>query len=258
MPTIIDHNRAKIISNMSLLSLLCILLAFPCIAIETVVIDPGHPSENGIGAKSPRGFQEIDINWQVACRIRSLLDTGNHLRVILTKSSSAEKVTNRCRAEIANAVSASLMLRIHCDSGHGHGATLYYPSCPGSLGNDHGPTPGICSASAIIASRLQTTLSRFLGARFRVNPLRTDLQTAIGSRQGALTGSIYSKVPVVTIELGYFDNPVDESFLTASETQHILAEALSTSIGESLRGLSGPIVSPRKDQSFPLQENRHE
>ncbi len=203
---------------------------FHCFGLETFVIDPGHPSENGVGARSPRGFREVDLNWQVACHMKSLLALEKQFRIIMTRDSFDETVTNRHRAEIANAASASLMLRIHCDSGHGHGVTLYYPALPGQLGNDRGPSPEVCSASAVLASLVQNHLSQALGASYRVNRVKTDRQTAIGSRQGALTGSIFSHVPVVTIELGYLDNPLDESFLTATPTQNLLSEALAGAI----------------------------
>lgn len=229
-------NHALINTFLITLSIFCFILPVDSTPQSkvTVVIDPGHPSENGIGARSLHGFREIDINWEIASRVRSLLTPGTPFRVLLTGESKNETVTNRRRAEIANAASAALMLRIHCDSGRGHGATLYYPSEAGTLGNVSGPAPEVCSASANLAKRLQTCLSHTLKEHFQVNPIKTDRQTAIGARQGALTGSIFSRVPVVTVELGYLDNPQDERFLTSSATQQLLAEALAASIRETV------------------------
>lgn len=180
----------------------------------------------------------MDINWVVSAALHDALSRNTGFKTILTKQSADELVTNRRRAEIANAASASLMLRIHCDSGRGHGLTMYYPSGPGKLGSDEGPSSEICSASANLAAHLQNVLTRQLEGVYRINPVKTDRQTAIGSRQGALTGSIFSHVPVVTIELGYLDNPTDIHFLTASDSRRLIVEALSEGIREYLGSLS--------------------
>ena len=195
-----------------------------------IVVDPGHPSENGLGAQTKHGVREVDLNWEFSMALHEALSRNSTFQPLLTKRSVEEVVTNRRRAEIANEASASLMVRIHCDSGRGHGLTMYYPSGPGKLGTDEGPPAEVCSASAHLATHLQNVLEKRLEEVFRVNPLRTDRQTAIGSRQGALTGSIFSRVPVVTVELGYLDNPADVAFLTATDTRRLLVEALAEGI----------------------------
>ncbi|MBP7634627.1 N-acetylmuramoyl-L-alanine amidase [Candidatus Ozemobacteraceae bacterium] len=213
-----------------LLSFICYSMSFSKDLPVRVVIDPGHPSENGLGARTKQGIREVDLNWEFSTALRDALSQNNSFQLVLTKQSDAELVTNRRRAEIANEASASLMLRIHCDSGRGHGLTLYYPSDPGKLGADEGPPMEICSASALLAIHIQSILEKRLQGMYQVNPLRTDRQTAIGSRQGALTGSIFSRVPVVTVELGYLDNPVDVAFMTASSSRNLLVEALAEAI----------------------------
>lgn len=215
---------------MFILSLICSSPSFSKEGPVGVVVDPGHPSENGLGARTKQGIREVDLNWEFSTALHEALSRNSTLRTILTKESVEELVTNRRRAEIANEASASFMLRIHCDSGRGHGLTLYYPSGPGKLGADEGPSVEICSASAHLAAHLQYIFEKRLNGVFRVNSLRTDRQTAIGSRQGALTGSIYSRVPIVTVELGYLDNPNDVAFLTATDSRRLLVEALAEAI----------------------------
>jgi len=228
------HQYIDIVKNkIAILSILYLICLVPSLAREVLVIDPGHPSENGIGTKTRAGIREVDINWEVSSRLQELLASDARVACLLTKQSASETVTNRRRAEIANTASASLLLRFHCDSGKGHGMTLYYPAVPGKLGDHYGPPNGVCSASATLANRLTHSLRQRFGARYPVN-LRTDRQTAIGARQGALTGSIFSRVPVITIEMGYLDNPRDVEIILSTSTRELLVEALAASILDTL------------------------
>ncbi len=234
------NNNVNITFILIILSLFCSTESFSKGIPVGVVIDPGHPSENGPGARTKLGIREVDLNWEYSIALYDALSRDSTLQPILTKRSVEELVTNRRRAEIANEASATLMLRIHCDSGRGRGLTMYYPSGPGKLGAVEGPPEENCSASAFLAAHLQNILEKRLEGMYRVNPLRTDRQTAIGSRQGALTGSIFSRVPVVTVELGYLDNPADLAFLTATGSRRLLVEAFA----EGIRTYSGSPSAP--------------
>ena len=44
------------------------------------------------------------------------------------QASEDEHVTNRRRAEIANAARADIMIRLHCDAASGRGFAIYYPT----------------------------------------------------------------------------------------------------------------------------------
>src|SRR5687768_15869973 len=82
-----------------------------------IVIDPGHPSEVGLGTRGKR-VTEVRIVWAVAQHLRRLLERDG-FSVVLTKRTMAQRVTNRRRAEIANDAHASLMVRLHCDAARG-------------------------------------------------------------------------------------------------------------------------------------------
>src|SRR6476620_12252862 len=50
-----------------------------------IVIDPGHPSENGVGA-SGHGVAEVHAAWEVAVRLRdSLVAAGYEVRMTETR-----------------------------------------------------------------------------------------------------------------------------------------------------------------------------
>jgi N-acetylmuramoyl-L-alanine amidase len=75
--------------------------------------------------------------------------------------------------------------------------------------------------------------------------MRTDYQTKVGREQGgALTGSIFSEVPVVTIEMVVLSDAEDAAFIKTEEGQQRMAE----SIADGVTRFVAPerVVSPRK------------
>ena len=117
----------------SLLLPLVLLLALPAaygdngLQGAVICIDPGHTSETSAGTSSKDGkLSERHVNWIEAVRLRTLLaDTG--AKVVMTKASEGEVVTNRRRAEIANEAHADLLLRLHCDAGPQSGFAVVLP-----------------------------------------------------------------------------------------------------------------------------------
>ena len=86
-----------------------------------------------------------------------------------------------------------------------------------------------------------------LGEALRDNGVRTDYQTKVGREQGgALTGSIFSEVPVVTIEMVVLSNPDDAEFIKTEEGQRRMAE----SIADGVARFAAPekVVSPGKSK----------
>jgi N-acetylmuramoyl-L-alanine amidase len=55
-------------------------------------------------------------------------------------------------------------------------------------------------------------------------------KTAVGARQGALTGSFFSEIPVVTVEMVVITQPEGEAFIANEEGQSKMAEAIATGI----------------------------
>jgi len=194
------------------------------------VIDPGHPSEVSAGNTLQNGLREIEVNWDIAVRLRALLAAEPGLTVLLTREQRDALTRNQERAEFANRHQARLMLRLHCDTGKGTGLTLYYPDAPGTTDGRTGPSPEVIAGSRAAAILLQSELETALGGRLRVNPLRTDRQTAVGGKRGALIGSIFSEVPVVTVEMVYLSNASDAAFIGSEAGAVAMARALATGV----------------------------
>lgn len=198
-----------------------------------ICIDPGHPSEVGEGTRGKK-LTEIRAAWQVGKRLETLLIEGGHT-VKLTKNSEKEFVKNRKRAETANAFRADLLVRLHCDSEGGTGFWTYFPDRQGtdSTGK-RGPATDVIAACKALAPVFHRALAAGLKGALRDNGCLPDIRTAVGSKQGALTGSIWSQVPVVLVEMCVLSNPKDEAFLLSEKGQNQMAKALAAGVAAAL------------------------
>jgi len=196
-----------------------------------VAIDPGHPSETSSGC-AHHGTTELQICWEVALKLEELIAKESILSSIKTKQEVNTKVTNRERAEIANKAGAAILVRLHCDSGNGSGYTVYYPDKPGTAQGVTGPNEDVISQSRLAAECMQLGLAKILGSHLKLNPIRTDSITYVGLKQGALTGSIFSRVPAVVVEMVYLSNASDAVFIKDAKGQDLVARGILAGIEE--------------------------
>lgn len=200
----------------------------------TICIDPGHVSEVGAGTRG-RKTTELKVVWEVAVKLQDRL-TAQGYRVVMTKKSLEERVTNTQRAQIANTSKASLFLRLHCDAVGGSGFAVYYPDRQGKAKDGSvGPSASVLSASKPIAQSLHRSLAQGLKGSLADRGLFTDRATLIGGKQGALTGSIFSKVPVVLVEMAVLTNPKDEEFIAGTAGQKLFVSSLEAGIDAALK-----------------------
>ena len=210
-------------------------------ARTVVCIDPGHPSEVASGKNVQNGTSEAHVDWAVASKLRDLLEARGY-EVVLTKGAEDELVRNKDRALVANRARAALMIRLHCDASQERGYAVYYPDRQGRARDGTvGPSQGVIEESrrAAMADDLNDALND--------NGVRTDMQTKVGREQGgALTGSIFSDVPVVTIEMVVLSSPQDAEFIKAEAGQQRMAEA----IADGVMRFVGPTgqAPPRKNE----------
>ena len=191
-----------------------------------VCVDPGHMSETSRGTESRDGkLSELHVNWIVAQRLIALLkDDG--ATVVTTKMRESQVVTNRRRAEIANDAHAKLFLRLHCDSGEQSGLATYYPDRQGTRFGVTGPSPAIIADSRRAAEIFQPAVIAALHGSLRNTGIKGDSKTGVGGRQGALTGSIFSQVPALTVEMCVLTNAHDYKFIRTTAGQAQMAQAL--------------------------------
>jgi len=196
---------------------------------QTICIDPGHPSENGVGTHG-KHISEVHAAWVVALKVQNILEADGY-KVILTKNSEHEVVRNIRRAEIANEAHASFALRLHCDAGTKPGIATYYPAKQGHVGNKTGPSEEVIRASHRAGVIFHKALIQSLDGALEDRGLLTDSETFIGGKQGgALTGSIYSTVPVVLVEMAVLQNEHDDLFISTEDGQNTVAKALAAGV----------------------------
>jgi N-acetylmuramoyl-L-alanine amidase len=200
-----------------------------------VAVDAGHPSENGHGAQSPAGTIESHMTLAVAKKLERLLRERG-ATVVMTRTEIDELVTNRERAEIANRARAHLFVRLHCDARTAAGTATYYPDRQGTTPEGvTGPSDEVIARSEALAKVFHPSLVAAMGSDWNDVGIMGDSRTAVGSRQGALTGSIFSQVPAVTIEMISLRNESDDAFINTDEGQERMARALLAGIEAYLR-----------------------
>ena len=205
------------------------------LAGRIVCIDPGHPSETSPGTKGPSGVTENHINWVIALKLKqALIDRG--AKVVLTKSAENQKVTNRERAEIANKNNSDIMIRLHCDAASHTGFSIYYPDRQGTRYGVTGPAQSVIQASKAVATPFYQGMKSVLNGHLTPRGIHGDSATYIGSRQGALTGSIFSQVPVLTVEMCTLTIASDEQFISSENGQKLMVRALVQGLENCLSG----------------------
>jgi N-acetylmuramoyl-L-alanine amidase len=198
-------------------------------AAPVVCIDPGHPSETSAGNEVQNGTTEVHIVWLVGLKLKTLLEAEG-IRVVMTKAKEEELVTNKQRAMIANGAKADLMMRLHCDASTDNGYAVYAPDRQGKVQGVTGPSQEVIKRSRAAAEIVHQGMKPLLDGVLKDDGVRGDSQTAVGSRQGALTGSIFSEVPAVLIEMVVLSNKNDAEFIKAEEGQQKMAKAIAEGI----------------------------
>jgi N-acetylmuramoyl-L-alanine amidase len=231
-----------------------------------VCIDPGHPSEVNSGLTVQNGTTETHIDWVVAQKLRQLL-VARGVTVVLTKSSEKQLVKNRERALIANRAQADLMVRLHCDSSPDQGYAVYYPDRQGTAQGKTGPSQVVMDRSRDAAKVMDRAMGRALNGVLKNGGVRGDSQTFIGSKQGALTGSIFSQVPVLTIEMVVLSHKADAALIQTEAGQNSMVQALADGIVQYVlpsqegasrrrdhRRLTAPNTVPRVGTSLSVKQ----
>lgn len=195
-----------------------------------VVIDPGHPSEVNAGTTRVHGTTERDVNWRMARLLeRQLVAEG--LEVLLTRSDSLQSMTNRARAEMANCAGPALMVRLHADAGPIRGFAVFYADREGRAQGRTGPPPNVRAASERWAAIIEREMRQRLPAQgLPARGMIGESRSAVGSRQGALTGSIFSQVPTVLVEMVVLTNAQDAAFIKSGDGQLALVDAMARGI----------------------------
>lgn len=128
------------------------------------------------------------------------------------------------------------MIRLHCDATADSGYALYYSDRQGTKDGVTGPAPEVMQRSQQAAEIIHAEMATWLNGVLKDGGVRGDSKTLIGSKQGALTGSIFSQVPVVTIEMVVLNNKSDAEFIKSKTGQQKMAQALTAGVMKFISG----------------------
>ena len=223
------------------------------LAGKVVVIDPGHqlgnsahPSEinqpvdaggfekpcNTTGTSTNDGYPEATFTWEVALRVRKLLETLG-ATVELTRDSNSEDAWGPCvdaRGRAGNpgepGPTADVKLSIHGDGTYAAGAHGFHVIAPGDL---PGYTDDIETESLDLAHVVRDAL---VDGGFAVSTYTgsdgIDVRTDLGTLNLA-------DIPTVMVELGNMRDAGDAAEMESSSGQDAYAEALVAGISAYLR-----------------------
>lgn len=215
------------------MSLVAAIIALSLHSKPVICIDPGHPSEVGNGTKG-KFVTEIDVVWSVANALKPKLLSDGY-SVVFTKKSARQMVTNKARAEIANRSRASLLLRIHCDHAIGHsGFATIFADRTGKMGKFSGPPPAVLKQIEDLGPKFHRAAINFLNGKLEDRGIIRESRTNVGSRYGALIGTIHSKVPAILVEVCVLSNAKDESFVRTAAGIEAIAGALQEGVRKTV------------------------
>lgn len=195
---------------------------------QLIAIDPGHQSRGnsnkeavGPGSKTTKAkvasgtsgvstrVPEYKLTLAVSLKLREeLLKRGYD--VVMTRDKNDVNISNKDRALLANKSGADICIRIHADGSSNRsvtGATTLYPSSRNPY------VSNLSKASKRLANAVLTSYCEKTGIKNRGIVKRDDL-----------TGTNWSKIPVIVLEMGFMSNPSqdkqmqDKSFQTKMVT----------------------------------------
>lgn len=226
---------------------------FP-LAVERVVLDPGHGGRNG-GTTTSSGLVEKDLTLDIARRLRTLL-TDAGFEVLLTRDDDVEMSLEE-RAEFANRAAADLFVSIHLNwiEGGARGVETYF------LGTTEDPSVNRLAAAEnrgsgysqadlrelldeLYASMRQGSSERLAAAlqRSLLRSLRT-VNPAVEDR-GVKTAPFIvlmeTDMPAVLAEVSCLSNEEEAELLTRPLYRQYIAEALLAGIRSYAAGGRAP------------------
>jgi N-acetylmuramoyl-L-alanine amidase len=187
----------------------------PNLVGKTIVIDPGHGGGDDFGVVVPEGplrWTEADLVFDLAARLEGRL-TAAGMRVHLTRGPSpAERMSSAQRAELANSLSADLLISLHLDG-------LDNPRAEGVATYHYGTGNGLTST---VGERLANLVQREIAVRTGMQDCRIHAKTWELLR--------LTRMPAVRVDLGYLTSPTDRDRLVNPLFREQIVEAILAAV----------------------------
>ena len=170
----------------------------------------------GLNSKIP----DYEVNLNVAKILKRVLELEG-ARVVLTKDDEEVNLSNAQRAQILGGEGESrlkchIVIRLSCNA------------------SESGENSGVTAKLQSNATSRYITLSDAIIARISQ---RTGLLGIPGKKTGEDTFLNWSRVPAITIEMGYLTNETDEKILVDPQYQTAIADCIRDGIVECFYGM---------------------
>lgn len=201
---------------------------------KIIAIDAGHQSkgnssteEVGPGSKTKKAkvaggttgvstkVPEYKLTLKVAVKLKKELEKRGY-EVVLTRKSNDVDISNKERALLANNSGADICIRLHADgvsTQSVQGASTLYPS------TNNPYVSFLSSKSKALATSVINSYCKATGARNRGTVARDDL-----------TGTNWSKIPVIVLEMGFMTNPTEDKKMQTTDYQSKMVQGIANGI----------------------------
>lgn len=161
---------------------------------------------------------ESEVNLETAKKLKSILISRGY-KVVMVRESQDVNISNIQRAEIANKSNADLAIRIHCDGSGNSALHGYFILTPSS--SNRFLSSSIVNSSLRLTKCLLPAIQKATGANNRGISYRDDL-----------TGTNWSKVPTVLVEMGEMSNKQEDYALSTPAYQEKMATGMANGIDD--------------------------
>ena len=204
---------------------------------KTICIDAGHQryGNNALEAIGPGSSTrkpkvtsgtegkythkaESEVNLETAKKLKNILISRGY-KVVMVRESQDVNISNIQRAEIANTSNADLAIRIHCEGSGNSALHGYFILTPSS--SNRFLSSSIVNSSLRLTKCLLPAIQKATGANNRGISYRDDL-----------TGTNWSKVPTVLVEMGEMSNKQEDYTLSTPAYQEKMATGMANGIDD--------------------------
>ena len=183
----------------------------------TILVDPGHGSENDLGARGPNGYPEKDVNLVVSRLLQEALETRG-ATVVMTREGD-DDLFPQDRVDIINEIEPTLAVSIH------------YNALP-----DAGDALNTAGIGAFWYNAQAHSLAQFLHDYL----VETLDRPSYGVYWNNLALTRPTVTPSVLLELGFMINPYEFEWITDPTAQQGLAETLADAIAAWVQNSDSP------------------
>ncbi len=227
--------------------------------VETIVLDAGHGGKDS-GAIGKYSYEK-DINLQVVLKLGKILESKYPNKKILYTRRDDSYPSLKSRHEIANKANGDLFISVHVNSSSSRstsrsGTESYVL---GLHRNDQKEDaivefsdmivdekgmldPSSPLTSIIIAQYSQAYLTRSINlASYIESQFKSQGRRSEGVKQKGLEVLAGSAMPGVLVEIGFINNPEDETYLNSEFGQREVAQAITNGIEEYMKDLNSKL-----------------